>query len=46
MRVVVVREEILDIESQIRELADEDVMLALKSRKNYSKLEDERPSKA
>ena len=39
-------EEILDIESQIRELVDEDVMSALKNRKNYSILEDERPSKA
>ena len=39
-------EEISDIESQIRELVDEDVMLALKNRKNYSILEDERPSKA
>ena len=39
-------EEILDIESQIRELVDEDVRSALKNRKNYSILEDERPSKA
>ena len=39
-------EEILDMESQIRELEDEDVMSALKNRKNYSILEDERPSKA
>ena len=39
-------EEILDMESQIRELVDEDVMSALKNRKNYSILEDERPSKA
>ena len=38
-------EEILYIESQIRELVDEDVMLALKNRKNYNILEDERPSK-
>ena len=39
-------EEILEIESQMRELVDEDVMKALKNRKNYSILEDERPSKA
>ena len=39
-------EEILDIESQMREIVDEDVMSALKNRKNYSILEDERPSKA
>ena len=39
-------EEILDIESQIRELADEDVMLALKNRKRYSILEEERPRQA
>ena len=32
----------MDIESQIRELVDE----ALKNRKNYNILEDERPSKA
>ena len=38
-------EEILDIQSQMRELVDEDVMSALKNRKNYSILEDERPSK-
>ena len=38
-------EEILDIESQTRELVDEDVMLALKNRKNYNILEDDRPSK-
>ena len=38
-------EEILDIESQIRELVYEDVMSALNNRKNYSILEDERPSK-
>ena len=37
-------EKILDIESQIKELVDEDIMLALKNRKNYSILEDERPS--
>ena len=37
-------EEILDIKSQMRELVDEDVMSALKNRKNYSILEDERPS--
>ena len=37
-------EEILDIESQIKELVDEDVMNALKNRKNYNILEDERPS--
>ena len=30
----------------MRELVDEDVMSALKNRKNYSILEDERPSKA
>ena len=36
----------MDIKSQIRELVDEDVMSALKNRKNYSVLEDERPSKA
>ena len=34
------------IESQTRKLVDEDVMLALKNRKNYNTLEDERPSKA
>ena len=39
-------EEILEIESQMRELIDEDVMKALKNRKNYSILEDERPIKA
>ena len=40
-------EEILVIiESQIRELVDEDVILALKNRKKYNILEDERPSKA
>ena len=39
-------EEILEIESQMRELVDEDVMSALKNRKNYSILEDEKPSKA
>ena len=39
-------QEILDIESQIRELVDEDVMEALKNRKNHSILENERPSKA
>ena len=39
-------EEILEIESQMRELVDQDVMTALKNRKNYSILEDERPSKA
>ena len=38
-------EEILDIESRIKELADEDVVKALKNRKNYNILEDERPSK-
>ena len=36
----------MDIESQIRELVDEDVMLALKNRKKYNILEDERPRKA
>ena len=36
----------MDIESQIRELVDEDVMSSLKKGKNYSILEDERPSKA
>ena len=36
----------MEIESQMRELLDEDVMSALKNRKNYSILEDERPSKA
>ena len=46
MRVGGSSEEILDIESQIRELVDEDVMSALKNRKNYSILEVERPSKA
>ena len=39
-------EDILEIESQIRELVDGDVMLALKNRKYYNILEDERPSKA
>ena len=39
-------EEILDIESQIRELVDDDFMSALKNRQNYSILEDERASKA
>ena len=39
-------EEILDIESQIKELVDEDDVNALKNRKNYIILEDERPSKA
>ena len=39
-------EEILNIESQMRELLDEFVMSALKNGKNYSILEDERPSKA
>ena len=39
-------EEILDIESRIKELVDEDVMNALKNRKNYNILEDERPCKA
>ena len=39
-------DEILDNESQIREFVDEDVMLALKNRKSYNILEDERPSKA
>ena len=29
-------EKSLDIESQIKELVDEDIMLALKNRKNYS----------
>ena len=38
-------EEILNIESQIRELVDEDVILALKSRKDYNILEYQRPSK-
>mgnify|MGYP003336044648 CR=1 FL=1 len=38
-------EDILDIESKIRELVDEDVISALKNRKNYSILEDERLSK-
>ena len=38
-------EEILDIKSHRKELVDEDVMLALKNRKSYSILEDERPSK-
>ena len=46
MRAAVVSEEILNIESQMRELVDEEVMSALKNRKNYSILEDERPSKA
>ena len=35
----------MEIESQMRELVDEDVMSAPKNRKNYSILEDERPSK-
>ena len=39
-------EEILDIESQIRELVYENVVSALKNRKNYNILDDERPSKA
>ena len=39
-------EEILEIESQIRDLVDEDVISALKNRKNCSILEDKRPSKA
>ena len=38
-------QEILDIESQIRELVDEDIMLALKNRKMYNILEDERQAK-
>ena len=37
-------EEILDIESLIKELVDDDVMKALKNRKKYIILEDERPS--
>ena len=36
----------LHIESQFKELVVEDVVKALKSRKNYNILEDERPSKA
>ena len=36
----------MEIESHMRELVDEDVMSDLKDRKNYSILEDERPSKA
>ena len=38
--------EMLNIESQIKELVDEDVAKALKNRKNYNILEDERPIKA
>ena len=37
------REEVLNIESQIKELVDEDVDKALKSRNNYNVFEDERP---
>ena len=37
------REEVLNIESQIKELVDEDVAKALKSRNNYNVFEDERP---
>ena len=39
-------EEILDIESQIKELVDEDDVNAFKNRKNCNILEDERPSNA
>ena len=40
-------EEILNIERRIKELVDKDVVKkALKKRKNYNILEDERPSKA
>ena len=39
-------EDILDVESQIKELVDEDVAKALKNRKKCSKLEDKRPGKA
>ena len=39
-------EEILDIESRIKELVDDDVVKALKNRKNYNILEDEIQSKA
>ena len=38
-------EEILNIESKINELVDEDIVKALKNRKNYNILEDDRPSK-
>ena len=37
---------ILDIQSQIGKLVDEDVISALKNSKNNSILENERPSKA
>ena len=39
-------EEITNIESQIKELVDEDLAKDLKNRKNHNILEDERPSKA
>ena len=39
-------EDILNIEARMKELEEEDIAKALKLRKNFSILEDERPSKA
>ena len=39
-------EDILKIEARMKELEEEDIARALKLRKNFSILEDERPSKA
>ena len=39
-------QEIINIERQIKELVDKNVAKALKNRKNYNILEDERPIKA
>ena len=39
-------EEILDNKSQVKELEDEDIIKAIKNRKKYNILEDERPSNA